>query len=349
MLLEKEGSLADYSLQEKALLQWLSQVFLDENIALVPMSGDAGFRCYYRINIKNQSFIVVDAPVELSNNQGFIALQKAFNDQGITVPEIIACDPQQGFFCLSDFGDHLLADVLTLENMSHYYRQAIDILESVAHATVDEHYQIPVYDEAFVLTELTIFKDWLLKQHLQLTLSAPEQQKLDACFEVLVDNVMAQPRVVMHRDFHSRNIMILKDDQLGIIDFQDAVMGPITYDVVSLLRDCYRRWPEQNIAPLFHYFVETIAPKLCQQKFNETQWQRWFDLTGIQRHVKASGIFARLYHRDQKCGYLQDIPLTLSYIVDICAKYPELEFLHTLVKHRVLPALLQMNTSTNRE
>jgi aminoglycoside/choline kinase family phosphotransferase len=318
------------------LKKWLSDELLNDSLALTSMNGDAGFRRYFRFINKNQTFIAVDSPVKQCNNLAFTQVQAALAQQGIKVPDIIAYEQEQGFFCLSDFGECLLADKLSLESMDSYYKSAINLLPNIAKMPTEN---LPVYDRTFVQLELTIFVEWLLGQHLAITLTAPEVQQLEQCFTLLIDNAIEQPQVSMHRDFHSRNLMLLANDELGVIDFQDAVVGPITYDIVSLLRDCYVKWPQEKVTALFDYYCQLMVEKGLLKTTSKNQWQRWFDLMGLQRHIKASGIFARLHHRDNKNGYLSDIPLTLSYIVDVSGQYPELAFLHQLVEQRVLPAL----------
>jgi len=314
------------------------------------MSGDAGFRCYYRFSYQGSSFIAVDAPNDKSDNAAFIFMQKLLSHQNILVPEIVAVDLSLGFFCLSDFGNVLLSETLTLDNMSSVYKQAIDILPKVHLGLSCEDNSIAHYDQAFVKRELDIFTEWLIQKHLSITLSESEQTQLNTCFALLTENMLAQPQVLVHRDYHSRNIMVLESDELGVIDFQDAVIGPITYDIVSLLRDCYVRWPQDKISELLQYYIELICLQTNSANITtitNAQWQRWFDLTGMQRHIKASGIFARLHHRDGKSGYLNDIPLTLSYLVDISEQYDEFKFLHQLLSERILPAMDQKSIKTN--
>ena len=316
------------------------------------MSGDAGFRRYFRFAVNNTSYIAVDSPSQYCNNKAFVALANAMSANKINTPKILFSELSSGFFCLQDFGDDLLADGLSNESMDVLYRSAIDLLPAVANVASsisldDECYQLPIYDRAFIETELSIFTEWLIGHYLKIELSIEEQQALERCFSILVDNALAQPKVTMHRDYHSRNLMRLDKGQLGVIDFQDAVVGPVTYDIVSLLRDCYVRWPQEAITPLLDYFIELITPQLTQQlseknrefKVGRQTWQRWFDLMGLQRHIKASGIFARLLLRDNKPGYIKDIPLTLSYIKDIANEYTELRFLANFVTDRVIPAL----------
>ncbi|WP_053047254.1 aminoglycoside phosphotransferase family protein [Thalassomonas viridans] len=326
------------------LNSWLCRVFAVSELELRAMNGDAGFRQYYRFTVGGSSYIAVDAPPQYSNNPAFVALAQALATQGIPVPEIRARDLELGYFCLTDLGDKLLADVLTVENMQLYYRRAIDLLPVIARTRPAGDYILPDYDRAFIDFELSIFAEWLLDKHLDLRLSPQEQQKLRACFDILIDSALAQPQVTMHRDYHSRNIMLPDGQELAVIDFQDAVTGPVTYDIVSLLRDCYVRWPGQLIEPLFDYYCRLITETLDLTPVSPATWRRWFDLMGLQRHLKASGIFARLYHRDGKKGYLKDIPLTLGYILDISKGYDELADLHLLVKERVLPALEVLNS-----
>jgi N-acetylmuramate 1-kinase len=328
------------------LHQWLIQHFSDDNIQLTPLTGDAGFRCYYRFSNKGTSFIAVDAPPEKSNNDAFVFMQESLSKQNILVPNIVAVDLSLGFFCLADFGETLLADILTLENMTIIYQKAIEILPPLQSALSQNTAEIPHYDNAFVELELSIFSEWLLAEHLSLTLTDNEQKQLKNCFSVLNDNMMSQPQVLIHRDYHSRNIMVLENQKLGIIDFQDAVIGPITYDIVSLLRDCYLKWPDAKVTLLLNSYIDAVTKQYSLTHITRAQWQRWFDLTGVQRHIKASGIFARLKHRDNKSGYLNDIPLTLNYIVDITERYPELSFLHQLLLNKVIPAMESLKKST---
>ncbi len=335
------------NLRTKALLQWLASQFSAEEISIEPMSGDAGFRRYFRFQFQGRSYIAVDAPVKYSNNQAFVDVQKIMQALDISVPEIIALDLDQGFLCLSDFGDKLLSSKLSPENMQQYYTLAIGELNKTLTCKPAQLANLPDYDEKFIRIELNIFKEWLLEKHLNINLNINEQDELNACFDYLITAITAQPKVFMHRDFHSRNIMLLPDEKLGIIDFQDAVYGPVTYDLVSLLRDCYVRWPNELITPLVERYRQQVQTLLPNENITAEKWQYWFDLTGLQRHIKASGIFARLHHRDDKSGYLTDIPLTLSYIKDVSGQYDKLSFLHELVSKRVIPALHKVQLSTN--
>lgn len=330
------------TLKTRQLLQWLQLTFLQEDITLTPLSGDAGFRRYFRFKYKNQSYIAVDAPPKLSNNQAFVQIQAELFSAGVNVPEIVAKDLEQGFLCLSDLGDTLLSDKLSSNNMQAYYSKAIVELEKINFCQQSALTSLPIYDQQFIATELTIFSEWLLNKHLGLLLSDTEAQQLSACFDYLAAAIAEQPKVFMHRDYHSRNIMLVENEPLGIIDFQDAVYGPVIYDLVSLLRDCYVRWPDEKIAPLIEDYRVRAQKHFPTENLSQQKWKCWFDLTGLQRHLKASGIFARLHHRDQKSNYLADIPLTLTYIQDVSGQYDKLSFLHQLVKNRVIPAINEL-------
>jgi len=331
------------NLRTTALLHWLKSHFSLENITLIPLTGDAGFRRYFRFDYQNQSYIAVDAPVKFSNNQAFVDVQEILQGVGVNVPNILAVDLNQGFLCLSDFGQTVLSDRLTNENMAQYYAQAIVELNKMLKCKTALVAELPQYDEKFIKTELAIFSEWLLEKHLGIYLTDDEQSALNECFEILISAIVEQPKTFMHRDYHSRNIMLLDNSELGIIDFQDAVQGPIIYDLVSLLRDCYVRWPNELITPLMEVYRQQVENSFPEENLTKEKWQYWFDLTGLQRHIKASGIFARLHHRDNKSGYLADIPLTLGYIQDVSAQYDKLSFLHELVTQRVIPAVNKLS------
>jgi aminoglycoside/choline kinase family phosphotransferase len=327
-------------ISKEQLSQWLSRQTGQAHPVLDSLAGDAGFRRYFRFSLKQQSYIAVDAPPEHINNLAFVEILKVFAQAGLQVPKLEAVDLTQGFLCLSDLGNITLADVLNTQNVENYYRQALSLLPTIAGLPAPQNWSLPVYDSEFIQRELDIFTDWLLNTHLQLKLTSTEQKLLNSTFKLLSDTILAQPQVVMHRDFHSRNLMVTGDQELAIIDFQDAVIGPVTYDAVSLLRDCYVRWPPQLVTELSEIYRQKLQSAGIID-VSKAQFSYWFDLTGMQRHIKASGIFARLYHRDGKSGYLADIPLTLKYLVDVGGKYPQTQTFASFVEERVLPAFIQ--------
>ncbi|MCH1929782.1 phosphotransferase [Shewanella sp. A25] len=337
-----------------SLNQWLNRYFSCD-VTPVLISGDASFRRYFRVHVEGSHFIVADSPPQLVPISPFIALADAYARAGLTVPEVIAFDTEQGFMLLSDLGDVQLLSVLNQQNVADYYRSALALLPQVATVveSVDPETKqvlpLPTYDDAFVRRELHIFVEWLLGTHLKLTLTANDQALIDSSFNTLVANALEQPKVGMHRDYHSRNLM-LKEDALCVIDFQDAVIGPVTYDAVSLLRDCYIRWPQNMVNELMtEHYQQCLERNLIPQGTRLEQFQRWFDLMGLQRHIKAAGIFARLNYRDNKPAYMKDIPLTLSYIVDIAKAYPELSAFALWMESKVVPAFncAALNQSTS--
>lgn len=305
----------------EALQQWLSGELGLTGYDIAPASADASFRRYFRVKHQGSSFIVMDAPPEKENCQPFIELSAIFNQLGLQVPVVQQTDLQQGFLCLSDLGTRVYLDELTTESVDHLYTDALNALLKIQ-AYQGNH--VPEYDRNLLMNEMELFREWYLGKHLGLMLNEQQQLLLNDAFSLLANEALSQPRVLVHRDFHSRNLMVTEEHNPGILDFQDAVTGPVTYDLVSLLRDCYIKWPVQQVERwVADYFQQaTNAGLISNVEFS--QFLRWFDLMGIQRHLKASGIFARLNYRDNKPGYLNDIPRTLGYIKEVAARYPEL-------------------------
>ncbi|HET8817177.1 MAG TPA: phosphotransferase [Pseudidiomarina sp.] len=328
--------------REIELQAWCEAVTGHSQKRLQPVSGDASFRRYFRTHDGIRSIIAVDAPPPQESLQPFMAIAEAYADAGVAVPEVIAANEEHGFMLLTDLGSTLLLSELTEANAAGFYRQALATLPAIMQVTETGDGPLPCYDEALLRRELGLFHDWLCETHLELQLSAAETECWQAFCTNMVQNALAQPQVGVHRDFHARNIMVLPEQRLAYIDFQDAVQGPITYDAVSLLRDCYVRWPSELVDALSQELRELLqAKQLLNRSVTAQQWQRWFDWMGLQRHTKAAGIFARLYHRDGKHGYLQDIPRTVSYLHDVAARYPELTDYRLWLQQRVMPALAE--------
>ncbi len=320
------------------LISWLQQQTGQSEIQLTPASSDASFRRYFRLQQTNGSYIVMDAPPPQEDCRPFIAVATQLRAAGVNVPEIFASDVEQGFLLLTDFGSTLYLQQLAADTVDTLYQAA---LKALLRLQQTDSSQLPPYDAELLHREMHLFSDWLVGTHLQITLSAEEQTALYDCFQQLADSALAQPQVFVHRDYHSRNLMYLDDSILNpaILDFQDAVKGAVTYDLVSLLRDCYIQWPLAQI----HAWVEQYQDQLQQAgviaPVSRETFLQWFDWMGIQRHLKASGIFARLFYRDGKDGYLADIPRTLGYISSVIPNYPSLAPLQQLLEQRVLPAL----------
>ncbi|MFC3186421.1 aminoglycoside phosphotransferase family protein [Shewanella intestini] len=325
----------------ESLKVWLSG-FFTSSFTVELISGDASFRRYFRVVNDEQHFIVSDSPVELVPVEPFIQMAKSYARAGILVPEIIEYDINQGFVLQSDFGDVQLLSQLNEQNVVQYYQQALKLLTPISSVRTMAGAALDGFNAEFVERELTIFNQWLLDEYLQYSLTAKEQQMLTQAFEVLSQNALEQPQVGMHRDFHSRNLLLYKQ-QLAVIDFQDAVIGPVTYDAVSLLRDCYVRWPQSVVLPLMQFhFQQAKADGSLPEHVSFESYERWFDLMGIQRHVKAAGIFTRLHLRDGKPGYLKDIPLTLDYIAEVAQGYPQLAQFGLWIKHNIKPQLTKV-------
>lgn len=271
------------------------------------------------------SQVVMDAPPETENVIPFIEINKILGANNVHVPEIFAQNIEQGFLLLEDLGDTDYLSSLGFENSNSLYEAAIHVLKSMQALNECD---LPKYTRDLLQIEMSLFDNWFLKKHMNLELDKKQSQNLNIVRESLVKSSLEQPTVFVHRDYHSRNLMVTDENNPGVIDFQDAVIGPITYDLVSLLKDCYIKWSDQEIHTWVDYY-RSIQPLVSD--IPREQFIKWFDLMGIQRHLKAIGIFARLNHRDNKPGYLKDIPRTLSYIVDCAPRYEETQPLMQLI------------------
>ena len=312
------------------LNKWLTSELKISNPQIEAITNDASFRRYFRLIIDGVSHIVMDAPPSKENCGPFIDIAERLKAIGLNVPHIIASDLDQGFLLLTDLGSELYLPALNEQQVDQLYGDALKALAQMqTHANSDD---LPLYDRPLLHREMNLFIDWLLDKHLNLALSDTERKDLENCFDLLSSCALSQEQVFVHRDYHSRNLMICNSKSPGILDFQDAVKGPITYDLVSLLKDCYITWSnDQTTAWAIEHYTRLQQNGLLND-IDEKEFLRWFDWMGIQRHLKASGIFARLYHRDGESGYLKDIPRTVNYIVNISAEYPELAALHKLSK-----------------
>ncbi len=315
---------------------WISTIPLVAGGQPVPASGDASFRRYFRVFGDGGSYIVMDAPPAQEDCVPFVRVAGYLESMGLSAPRVLEADMEAGFLLLSDLGTRQYLDELQSEPESagRLYDDAIAALLTMQRRGVAYQSSLPPYDETLLRFELSLFHDWLCGTHLGLELSSADEQAWQQCADLLVDNALNQPQVFVHRDYHSRNLMVMEHDNPGILDFQDAVEGPLSYDLVSLLKDCYVRWPAERVWERAFEFFNGLDRTLRAQ-ISESQFRRSFELMGVQRHLKAAGIFCRLNHRDGKDGYLADIPRTLSYIVEL--PYDELSFLITLIEERVLP------------
>jgi len=324
--------------RREALLEWLSAGL--EVDRMETASGDASFRRYFRVFSDGRQYIAMDAPPSKESTGPFVRIAGMLRAMGLNAPEVLAADPESGFLLLTDLGSRqYLAELREYPgHAAGLYDDALAALDTLQHAGREYQSQLPPYDSALLTAELGLFRDWLVGTHLGLEWSAEDEDAWRLTCDFLVESALAQPRVFVHRDYHSRNLMVRETGNPGILDFQDAVCGPLTYDLVSLLRDCYVRLPGADVRRRALDFFERCRPRL-PTAFDETAFLRAFDLTGVQRHLKAAGIFARLNHRDGKPGYLDDVPRTLRYVAEVAPRYRELSFLAEVVERRCLPAL----------
>jgi aminoglycoside/choline kinase family phosphotransferase len=317
-----------------ALHAWVNETHPVSFDALAPASADASFRRYFRWTRAGETLIVMDAPPDKEDCHPFVAVAKLFAEAGVHVPKVLRADLEQGFLLLTDLGSTTYLEALSPPQVDpatvqHLYRDALSALVTLQRASRPG--VLPEYDEALLRREVALFPEWYVARHLNARLSLEEQQTYERCVDALIANNLAQPRVFVHRDYHSRNLMVCPPNP-GILDFQDAVYGPITYDAVSLLKDAYVHWEEAQILDwLVRYWEEARAAHLpVDADFGN--FYRDFEWMGVQRHLKVLGIFARLYHRDGKPGYLKDLPLVQQYLRGACGRYRELKPLSQLLE-----------------
>lgn len=317
-----------------AMVDWLENDLLLTIDYCEPASSDASFRRYFRVKTKEAQFIVMDAPPEKENIEPFIRIARLLTHSRVHVPTIFQQNFTDGFLLLEDFGSQCFLDQLNADNATELYQSAFDTLFQMQSNTVIQNCGLPGYNEPLLQRELGIFEDWFLNQTLDIQIPASLWETVRT---LLISSALEQPVTCVHRDYHSRNLMVLNDDSPGVIDFQDAVIGPITYDLVSLLRDCYIAWPNHQVELwMTQYYERLLQAGLIACNF--ARFKRWFDLMGMQRHLKAIGIFSRLHLRDGKSSYLDDIPRTLNYVRTVSATYPELDEFSCFLENLILPA-----------
>ena len=315
-----------------ALSRWVAGILDAPECTLRPASVDASFRRYFRVvTASGASFIAMDAPPDKEDCRPYVHVARLMHAVGLNVPEIVAQDLARGFLLITDLGERLYLDALDESTVERLYRDAMKALVLLQRGVAAEAAGLPPYDRELLRREMELFGDWYLGRHLGLALSGAQQSALDRAFELLAAAALEQPRVAVHRDYHSRNLLVTAARNPGILDFQDAVHGPVTYDLVSLLRDCYIAWPRARVEGWVAAYRVRAARAGVPVGDDAARFMRWFDLMGVQRHLKATGIFARLNHRDGKPNYLGDIPRTLGYVRDVAARYPELAGLADLL------------------
>lgn len=318
-------------MQRLAQLQdWLARRFPDRRIELAPASADASFRRYFRVQIEGESEtrIAMDAPPDKEDIHPFVDVAHLFGDAGAQVPEVLASDFEAGFLLLTDLGDTTYLAALNADSAHALYADALGALVCIQRASRPG--VLPDYDRTRLLTEMRLFPEWYLARHKEITLSDAENQQLEITFGRIVDINLAEPAVFVHRDFHSRNLMVTAHGA-GVLDFQDAVYGPISYDLASLFKDAYIDWDEAFVLDMLARYWEAARGLGLPVREDFAEFHRDFEWMGVQRHLKVLGIFARLYHRDGKAGYLDDMPRVMNYLRKACERYGELRPLRRLL------------------
>lgn len=324
--------------REQLIHTWLSSFLGTDQFQIDFLAGDASFRRYARIKILDKTYMLMDAPPEKEDCLPFVTIDEFLDQHGVRVPHIIAKDLEKGLLLLEDFGDVVLSSILNDLNVDAYYIQSFKQLIQLQ--SIDAQSILPVYSFEKLMTEMQLLTDWMFPS-LQIELPAEQQLIVQNTFEFLAQAALAQPQVIVHRDYHSRNLMQLANEaDLGVIDFQDAVIGADTYDLISITRDAYVKWDSERVYAWFKAFYEML-PNSAKAHRSFEQFKRDADLMAIQRHIKILGIFVRLYERDGKAGYLKDLPRVMWYLLEESQNYAELnDFMH-IIQHAVLPKFIE--------
>lgn len=319
--------------RQQAFKQWLGRQ-LGTVPELAPLGGDAGGRRYYAL-AENPAWLAVDAPPDSENTQQFIALANVLSAGGVRVPRIHSADEHNGFLLVENLGEQLLADAVKSGRAGLWYPRALATLGQIARLPTDS-VELPPFDDAFIKRELAIFRQWFAEKLLGVTIDGPARRLLDELDDTLSQCILSQPQVFMHRDYHARNLLLAGDD-IAVIDFQDAVTGPLAYDLVSLLKDCYLTLPQAQVRTWALAYKRQAEENGLMPATEENDFLRAFDWVGLQRHIKVLGIFARLHLRDGKPGYLADLPRVLQYVLEVLTRYPEFHPVHHWFERTLIP------------
>ena len=320
--------------REQIIHTWITSVLDSDQFEINFLPGDASFRRYARIKLNNKTFMLMDAPPEKEDCVPFVTIDQFFDTHGVRVPHIVAKDLQQGFLLLEDFGDVLLSTLLNDDTVDAYYAQSFKQLIKLQ--AIDGVKQFPEYSYEKLLSEMQLLTDWMLPS-LHIEPSKEEQALIKRTFAILANAALAQPQVIVHRDFHSRNLMKIEGEtELGVIDFQDAVIGADTYDLISITRDAYVQWNADQVYAWLKVFYD-LLPETAKQDRDFEQFKRDADLMSIQRHIKILGIFVRLFERDGKTGYLKDLPRVMWYLLEESKPYAELQPFMQFIHAKVMP------------
>jgi aminoglycoside/choline kinase family phosphotransferase len=324
--------------REQLIYTWLTSVLKNDQFKIAFLAGDASFRRYARIQLQNNTYMLMDAPPEKEDCVPFVTIDEFFAGHGVRVPQIVAKDLAQGFLLLEDFGDVLLSTLLNDETVDKYYEQSFKQLIQLQ--SIDGTNQFPAYSYEKLMSEMQLLTDWMLPS-LAIQPTAEQKKTIDDAFDFLARAAVAQPQVIVHRDFHSRNLMKIENElELGVIDFQDAVIGADTYDLISITRDAYVQWNAEHVYQWFRTFYD-LLPESAKQNRSFEQFKRDADLMAIQRHIKILGIFVRLFERDGKSGYLKDLPRVMWYLLEESRGYAELEEFMVFMNNIVMPKFIE--------
>lgn len=326
----------------RAFCRWIesslpAQARLSAPLKLEPLAGDAGFRRYYRLNTVPR-LIAVDSPPSKEKNPAFIKIALFLQSMGVRTPVIYGVNFQLGFMLLEDFGETLFFSQLSPTTAPDLYTRAESTLLTIQQSPVDRSL-FPNFDRHKLQQQLALFQRWFITELLDLSLCKDQQAMLSQLFDLLIDNALQQPQVLVHSDYHCRNLMLTDTEQLGVIDFQDAMCGAITYDLVSLLKDCYIRWPRDWVEQRALNYKRRLEHEQARNLGDDRQFLRWFHLMGLQRHIKVLGIFARLALRDNKKTYLHDIPLVVRYCLEVTDNYQQCVGFSHWFREKIMPAL----------
>lgn len=336
---------------EQHFYNWVSKFVptafrANKELTLDPLPGDAGFRRYFRIN-SQPSLIAVNSPPNKENNQSFVSISLTLQAGNVRTPKIYAIDFKNGFMLLEDLGEQLLQPLLNHNTVDNFYEKAESLLIDMQAVSADTSV-FPEYDRQSLEQELSLFKIWFVNQLLVSELKSTDEDMLKEIYGVLTENALCQPQGIVHMDFHSRNIMLMKSKELALIDYQDAVIGPITYDLVSLLKDCYIGWPREMVISRALNFKQRLQAKMIIEHVDDQAFIRWFDLMGLQRHIKVLGIFSRLALRDNKPDYLKDLPLVVEYVMDVSTRYSDTLTFSNWFKKTIYQKFLSQNLFSQR-
>jgi N-acetylmuramate 1-kinase len=325
------------------LEQWIAGLPGPPVERIAPASADASFRRYFRVHRGGVTQIAMDSPPERESLDAWLRVARILAATGVHVPPVLAVDVEQGFVLIGDLGRrHYLEALAHGADPEPLYADAVDALVRMQSADPAAVAELPPYDRDLLMREMELFPEWFLVRHLSLSPDPGERATIAAAFDWLAAEALAQPVVLVHRDYHSRNLLVRPEGNPGIVDFQDAVQGPVSYDLVSLLKDCYLVWPRARLLAWLDRYREKAAAAGLDVGADREEFLRWFDRMGLQRHLKVLGIFARLWHRDGKPGYLADLPRVLDYTLEASGAMPELAAFDAFLRKRVVPAFDKM-------